>query len=90
LAIVTVANVATAEPGPVAVTSPVKAVIALPPLTDAHDVLVPSVVRYLPPLVAWAGAKALNAALAVVCPVPPLAIGSVSEKYPKLRVFHPF
>ena len=36
-----------------------------------QDVFVPSVVRNLPELPVWLGAKALNAALAVVCPVPP-------------------
>ena len=36
-----------------------------------QDVLVPSVVKYLPLLPVWLGANALNAALAVVCPVPP-------------------
>ena len=34
----------------------------------------PSVIRYLPELAACSGAKALNAALAVVAPVPPCAI----------------
>ena len=32
----------------------------------AHEVSVPSVVKYLPEFPAWLGAKALNAALAVV------------------------
>ena len=49
----------------------------VPDETVAQDVLVPSVVRYLPELLVWLGAKALNAVLAVVCPVPPLAIPSV-------------
>lgn len=40
-------------------------------------VLVPSVVKYLPELLVCDGKKAFNAAFAVVCPVPPLAIGSV-------------
>ena len=42
-----------------------------------QDVLVPSVVRYLPELPVWLGAKALNAAVAVVWPVPPPAIPKV-------------
>ena len=42
-----------------------------------QDVSVPSVVRYLPLFPVWLGAKALKAALAVVCPVPPLRIGNV-------------
>lgn len=46
-------------------------------LTVAHDVSVPLVVRYLPELEAWEGKRAFNAAFAVVCPVPPLAIASV-------------
>ena len=46
-------------------------------LTVPHEVFVPLVVRYLPELLVWLGAKALNAALAVVCPVPPAAIGRV-------------
>ncbi len=49
----------------------------VPDETVAQDVLVPSVVRYLPELLVWLGANALNAVLAVVCPVPPLAIARV-------------
>ena len=40
-------------------------------------VLDPSVIRYLPALAACSGAKALNAALEVVAPVPPYAISIV-------------
>ena len=40
-------------------------------------VFVPFVVRYLPVFPVCEGASALNAAVAVVAPVPPLAIGSV-------------
>ena len=40
----------------------------------AQLVLLPSVVKYLPELAACSGAKALNDALVVVCPVPPYAI----------------
>ena len=40
-------------------------------------VFVPSDLRYLPLALVWLGAKALNAALAVVCPVPPLTIAKV-------------
>lgn len=40
-------------------------------------VFVPSDLRYLPLALVWLGAKALNAALAVTCPVPPLAIANV-------------
>jgi hypothetical protein len=43
----------------------------------AHEVLVPSVVKNLPELVVCEGASALNAAVAVVSPVPPLAIFSL-------------
>ncbi len=50
--------------------------VEMPLLTVAHDVLVPSVVKYLPLLLVWLGARALNAVLAVVCPVPPEAIGT--------------
>lgn len=39
-------------------------------------VFVPSVCNTLPLWVAWEGKKAFSAALAVVCPLPPLAIGS--------------
>ena len=42
-----------------------------------QDVFVPSVVKYLPLLPVWLGAKALKAALAVVWPVPPLPRPSV-------------
>jgi hypothetical protein len=42
-----------------------------------QEVLVPSVVRYLPDCPDWLGAKALNAAVAVICPVPPPAIPNV-------------
>ena len=45
-----------------------------------QDVSVPSVVRYLPLLPVWLGAKALKAALAVVCPVPPDVIAKVEDK----------
>ena len=44
---------------------------------DAQLVLVPSVVKNLELWLVCDGASALNAVLAVVCPVPPLAIGSV-------------
>jgi hypothetical protein len=47
-----------------------------PPETVAHDVLVPSVVRYLPEFDVCDGAKALKAEMADVAPVPPLAIGN--------------
>ena len=42
-----------------------------------QEALVPSVVRYLPPLPVCVGNKALIAFAAVVEPVPPLAIGNV-------------
>ena len=51
--------------------------VTVPNGFDAQDVSVPSVVRYLPLFPVWLGAKALKAALAVVCPVPPLRIGKV-------------
>ena len=53
--------------------------IAAPPPTAAHEVSVPFVVRYLPEFPPWLGASALNAALAVVWPVPPLANASAPE-----------
>jgi hypothetical protein len=42
-----------------------------PPALVAQEVSVPLVVKYLPELPVWLGARALKAALAVVCPVPP-------------------
>lgn len=48
--------------------------------TAAHDVFVPSVFKYLPVFDVCDGAKALNAVLAVVCPVPPLPIPNVPAK----------
>ena len=41
--------------------------------TAPQDEVVPSVVKYLPELPVWLGAKALKALLAEVDPVPPLA-----------------
>ena len=43
----------------------------------AQEVSVPLVVRYLPELDVWLGTNALKAALAVVAPVPPLAMATV-------------
>ena len=43
-------------------------------------VFVPSDFKYLPLALVCAGTSALNAALAVICPVPPLAIASVPVK----------
>ena len=52
--------------------------VTLPtPPAATQDVLVPSVDSTLPLLAACEGARALNAAVAVVWPVPPLAMGSV-------------
>jgi hypothetical protein len=67
---------------------PVPAVIlvTVPNGLVAQDVLDPSVVRYLPELLVWLGAKALNDALAVICPVPPDAIGSALVKVRSLAV----
>jgi hypothetical protein len=48
-----------------------------PPEALAQLVLVPSDFKYLFEALAWLGNKALRAALAPVCPVPPLAIGRV-------------
>jgi hypothetical protein len=48
-----------------------------PPEAEAQLVLVPSVLRYLLALEPWLGNNAFSAVLAVVCPVPPLAIGRV-------------
>jgi hypothetical protein len=50
-----------------------------PLLTVAQEVLVPSVVKYLPEFVAWDGNNELIAAVDVVCPVPPLAISTVPD-----------
>jgi hypothetical protein len=48
-----------------------------PPEALAQLVLVPSDFKYLLAALAWLGRKAFNAVLAVVCPLPPLAIGRV-------------
>jgi hypothetical protein len=63
----------------VAVVVSIDSVTDVPDETVAQDVLVPSVVKYLPELVAWLGANALNAVLAVVCPVPPEVMAKVTE-----------
>lgn len=55
-------------------------------VTVAQDVSVPFVVRYFPVLLVWLGARALNAVLAVVCPVPPLAIGKAVPEYVMAKV----
>ena len=49
--------------------------------TAAQEGLVPSVVRYLPVWLVWAGSSALIAAPAVVWPVPPLPIGRVPDTW---------
>jgi hypothetical protein len=54
--------------------------VTVPSGLVAQEVLVPSVVRYLPELPVWLGANALNDALAVICPVPPDAIGRALVK----------
>ena len=67
---------------------PVATLTGLVPLTlvtvpngfVAQLAFVPSVVKYLPLAAAWLGAKALKASLAVACPVPPLAIGTVPTR----------
>jgi hypothetical protein len=51
--------------------------VTVPKGFDAHELFEPSVVRYLPLLPVWLGARALKAALAVVWPVPPFKIGNV-------------
>jgi hypothetical protein len=48
-----------------------------PPDALAQLVLVPSDFKYLLEALAWLGRNALRAALAVVCPEPPLAMGKV-------------
>lgn len=50
--------------------------VTVPVAGATQLVLVPSVCRCLPACVACEGRKAFRAALAVVCPLPPLAIGS--------------
>jgi hypothetical protein len=46
-------------------------------VTVPQDVLVPSVVKYLPVLLVWLGRIAFAAPVVVVDPVPPLATGKV-------------
>ena len=46
----------------------------------SQDVFVPPVLRYFPLLLVWLGASALNAAVAVICPVPPEVTASVADK----------
>ena len=53
---------------------------AAPPADVAQEVLVPSVVKNLPELLVCDGANALNAAFAVVWPVPPFAIANVPAR----------
>src|SRR5262245_8714933 len=62
---------------PTAVTVPVP-----PPPADtvAQKLFVPSEERNLPDWPAWAGARALKAAAAEVCPVPPEEVASVPER----------
>ena len=49
---------------------------ALPTSIASQPVFVPSDFKYLPLALVWDGTKALNAALAVIWPVPPLVIGT--------------
>jgi hypothetical protein len=49
-------------------------------VTVAQDVFVPSVVKNLPELAVWLGARLLNPELAVVALVPPLAIGKATPE----------
>jgi hypothetical protein len=60
-----------------------------PETIAAHEAVVPLVVKYLPELDVWLGASASNAAVAVVCPVPPLAIANVPPRLtaPVVAVF---
>lgn len=79
----------TFAPEPVEVVTPVPplATGSVPVISDvlrliaSQLVLVPSVCKYLLALLVWLGSKAFNAALAVVCPVPPLAIARVPVKF---------
>lgn len=57
------------------VTLAVVATGARPPELATHEVVVPLVWRNLPVCAVWVGSRALRAALAVTCPVPPPAIG---------------
>ena len=50
-----------------------------PPLTVAQVAEVPSVVKNFPVLPVWVGSNALIAADCVICPVPPLLIGTVAS-----------
>ena len=54
--------------------------VPVPVVTVPQLVFVPSVVRYLPLFDVWLGTSALNPAFAVVCPVPPFTIPTVSRK----------
>lgn len=75
----------TTEPEPVEEVTPVPPLAtASVPVTSAvlrliasQLELVPSVWRYLLALLVWLGSSAFKAALAVVCPVPPLAMAKV-------------
>ena len=50
--------------------------VTVPPASCAQEVFVPFVCNTRPAFPAWVGNKAFNPAVAVVCPVPPEAIGS--------------
>ena len=56
---------------------PVATLVTVPVLAATHEVLVPSVCSTFPECVAWVGKRAFKAAFGVVCPVPPLLIGTV-------------
>ena len=66
--------------GPPEVVKPVvppdtSTLVTVPSGLTAQDVSAPLVVRYFPEFPVCDGANALNAALLVICPVPPLATG---------------
>ena len=54
-------------------------VTELPEVIVDHEESVPLLVKYFPVLPVCAGSKALTAAVAVICPVPPLVIGTVAS-----------
>jgi len=68
---------AVVAPVPPLVIANVPVMSAVLRLTASQLVFVPSVCKYLLALLVWLGSSAFKAALAVTCPVPPLAMASV-------------
>jgi hypothetical protein len=63
--------------GPPVKPVPVATLVTVPNGFTDHELSVPLVVKYLPVLPVWLGARALNPSLAVEAPVPPFATGTV-------------